>query len=316
MGGNLAHGTVKGDSIACPFHDWRWGGNGKCTAIPYARRVPPLAKTRAWITLEKNGQLFVWHDPQGNPPPAEVTIPDIEGFGSDEWSDWSWNTLTIEGSHCREIVDNVVDMAHFFYVHYSFPKYFKNIFEGHVASQYMESVGREDVISGTNYGDPNAVLRSDASYFGPSYMIDWIKSEANGQIIETVLINCHYPISNNAFVLQYGAMVKKLPGMDDEATAAMAAQFTEGVEMGFLQDVEIWKNKAPIDKPAALGGGRPGLPVAALVQPVLHRCRERHGRHDEALRIRDRHYPRSGELEAEVAENVAARDAQALETTS
>ncbi len=45
----------------------------------------------------------------------------------------------------------------------------------------MESVGREDVISGTNYGDPNAVLRSDASYFGPSYMIDWIKSEANGR---------------------------------------------------------------------------------------------------------------------------------------
>ncbi|GAA3170098.1 hypothetical protein GCM10020255_058300 [Rhodococcus baikonurensis] len=67
MGGNLAHGTVKGDSIACPFHDWRWGGNGKCTAIPYARRVPPLAKTRAWTTLEKNGQLFVWHDPQEIP---------------------------------------------------------------------------------------------------------------------------------------------------------------------------------------------------------------------------------------------------------
>ncbi len=44
-------------------------------------------------------------------------------------------------------------------------------------------------------------------------------------------------------------MVKKLPGMDDESTAAMAAQFTEGVEMGFLQDVEIWKNKAPIDNP-------------------------------------------------------------------
>src|SRR6478736_2309656 len=66
MGGNLAQGTVKGDSIACPFHDWRWGGNGKCTGIPYARRVPPLAKTRSWPTLERNGQLFVWHDPQGS----------------------------------------------------------------------------------------------------------------------------------------------------------------------------------------------------------------------------------------------------------
>ncbi|NMM90615.1 3-ketosteroid-9-alpha-hydroxylase [Rhodococcus sp. SRB_17] len=250
MGGNLAQGTVKGDSIACPFHDWRWGGNGKCTDIPYARRVPPLAKTRAWTTLEKNGQLFVWNDPQGNPPPAEVTIPDIEGFGDGEWSDWSWNTLSIEGSHCREIVDNVVDMAHFFYVHFSFPRYFKNIFEGHIASQYMESVGREDVQDmGTSYADPNAVLRSDASYFGPSYMIDWIKQEVDGGVVETVLINCHYPISNNAFVLQYGAMVKKMPGMSDEEAADMAAQFTDGIEGGFLQDVEIWKNKAPIDNP-------------------------------------------------------------------
>jgi len=316
MGGNLAHGTVKGDSIACPFHDWRWGGNGKCTAIPYARRVPPLAKTRAWTTLEKNGQLFVWHDPQGNPPPAEVTIPDIEGFGSDEWSDWSWNTLTIEGSHCREIVDNVVDMAHFFYVHYSFPKYFKNIFEGHVASQYMESVGREDIISGTNYGDPNAVLRSDASYFGPSYMIDWIKSEANGQIIETVLINCHYPISNNAFVLQYGAMVKKLPGMDDESTAAMAAQFTEGVEMGFLQDVEIWKNKAPIDNPLLSEEDGPVYQLRRWynqfytdVENVTEDMTKRFEFEIDTTRAVE-------SWKREVAENVAARDAQALETTS
>src|SRR3546814_7956123 len=60
MGGDLSMGTVKGDDIACPFHDWRWGASGKCTAIPYARRVPPLARTRRWTTLERNGQLFIW----------------------------------------------------------------------------------------------------------------------------------------------------------------------------------------------------------------------------------------------------------------
>ena len=41
MGGDLTMGTVKGDAIACPFHDWRWGGDGRCARIPYARRVPP-----------------------------------------------------------------------------------------------------------------------------------------------------------------------------------------------------------------------------------------------------------------------------------
>ncbi len=249
MGGNLAHGTVKGDSIACPFHDWRWGGNGKCTGIPYARRVPPLARTRAWTTIERNGQLYVWNDPQGNPPPADVTIPEIEGFGSSEWTDWTWNSLLVEGSHCREIVDNVVDMAHFYYVHFSFPRYFKNVFEGHVATQYMQSTPRHDISVGTSYDDPNSTLRSDASYFGPSYMIDKLWSEANGMMIETVLINCHYPVSADSFVLQWGAMVKKPEGLSDEVANGMAAQFAEGVELGFKQDVDIWLNKSRIDNP-------------------------------------------------------------------
>ena len=84
MGGDLSRGTIKGDTVACPFHDWRWGGDGRCAGIPYARRVPPRARTRSWPTLEQNGQLFVWHDPQGGPPPPELAIPRIEGAFSAE----------------------------------------------------------------------------------------------------------------------------------------------------------------------------------------------------------------------------------------
>ena len=50
MGGDLSQGTVKGDEVACPFHDWRWGGDGKCKLVPYAKRTPRLARTRAWTT--------------------------------------------------------------------------------------------------------------------------------------------------------------------------------------------------------------------------------------------------------------------------
>ena len=66
---------------------------------------------------------------------ARGEIPRIEG-ASDEWTDWHWYT-TVVNTNCREIIDNVVDMAHFFYVHGSMPTHFKNIFEGHVATQYM-----------------------------------------------------------------------------------------------------------------------------------------------------------------------------------
>ncbi|MEU9111461.1 Rieske 2Fe-2S domain-containing protein [Streptomyces sp. NPDC048483] len=248
MGGNLARGTIKGDAVACPFHDWRWSGNGRCAGIPYARRVPPRARTRAWLCLERNQQLYVWHDPEGNPPPPEVTIPEIAGVGSADWSDWSWNSLRVENSNCREIVDNVVDMAHFYYIHYSFPTYFKNIFDGHVATQYMESTPRGDIDLGTL--SSTGELRSDASYYGPSYMIDRLWTDVGGGVeMESVLINCHYPIDENSFLLMYGASVRKLPGMTDDQAAEAARLASEGLKVGFEQDVEIWQHKTRIDNP-------------------------------------------------------------------
>ncbi|MGW0517384.1 Rieske 2Fe-2S domain-containing protein [Crossiella sp. NPDC003009] len=248
MGGDLSQGTVKGASIACPFHDWRWSGTGRCVEIPYAKRVPLRARTRAWLTLEENKQLFVWHDPQGKPPPEHVVIPHIEGAFSSEWSNWTWDSVRIDGSNCREIMDNVVDMAHFFYVHFAFPTYFKNVFEGHIASQYLTTRGRPDVAAVSNYtGDVE--VKSEASYYGPSYMINHLANDYKGTVIETVLINCHYPVSANSFVLQWGAIVKKLPGLTDEHADKIAGKFARGIGVGFLQDVEIWKNKARIDNP-------------------------------------------------------------------
>ncbi len=252
MGGDLSKGTVKGNEIACPFHDWRWGGDGRCKQIPYARRVPLRARTATWPTMVQDGMLFVWNDPEGNKPPEDVTIPSIAGYSDPEWTDWVWYTTTIQGANCREIVDNVVDMAHFFYVHYSFPTYFKNVFEGHVATQFMEGVGREDIARPTasTEGPKSLGTHSVASYYGPSFMIDDLTYRyEDGNDVPSVLINCHYPVDENTFVLQYGVIVKKLPGLDDEQATAMAQTMGDFIRIGFEQDVEIWRTKARIDNP-------------------------------------------------------------------
>ncbi|MEN3307628.1 MAG: 3-ketosteroid 9alpha-monooxygenase subunit [Micromonosporaceae bacterium] len=250
MGGDLTTGTVKGDAVACPFHDWRWGGDGRCAEVPYAHRVPPRARTRSWLTLEENRQLFVWHDPQGRPPPPEVGIPRIPGAFSEEWSDWSWSSLRIDGSNCREVVDNVVDMAHFFYIHFAFPTYFKNVLEGHIASQYLETRARPDVTNGANYASgAETTLRSEASYFGPSYMIDNLWHTYSGFTVESVLINCHYPVTADSFVLQWGVIVKRLPGLTRAQADKFAGKMARSIGLGFEQDVEIWKHKSRIDNP-------------------------------------------------------------------
>jgi 3-ketosteroid 9alpha-monooxygenase subunit A len=247
MGGDLSQGTIKGDELACPFHDWRWSGGGKCAAIPYAKRVPPRARTRSWTTRERNQQLFVWHDPQGHAPPPELEIPEVAGSASADWSDWTWDSVLVEGSNCREIIDNIVDMAHFFYVHFAFPVYFKNVFEGHVATQFLHSRGRED--KGLAAPGQDAVLRSEASYFGPSYMINDLENDYSGFTVHTTLINCHYPVTNDSFVLQWGLRVKAITGMSPEHAAKLARRFAKQYGVGFLQDVEIWRNKTPIDNP-------------------------------------------------------------------
>jgi 3-ketosteroid 9alpha-monooxygenase subunit A len=193
----------------------------------------------------------VWHDPQGRPPAPEVTIPEIESFGAPGWTSWTWDTLLVEGANCREIIDNVVDMAHFFYIHFAFPTYFKNVFEGHIASQYLRTRSRPDVGGGSNYaaGGVETNLRSEASYFGPAYMINYLWHDYHGMTMESVLINCHYPVTPTSFLLQWGVIVKKPEGLADEHADKVAAKFAKFVGLGFQQDVDIWTHKTRIDNP-------------------------------------------------------------------
>lgn len=248
MGGDLTQGEVKGDEIACPFHDWRWGGDGKCKAIPYARRVPLRARTQRYESVVRNGQLLIWHDPEGSPADHDALPPVLDGVGTDRYTEWTWRVIEVDNAHCREIIDNVVDMAHFFYVHFAFPTNFRNVFEGDKATQFMESTGRPDM-KDQGYGDENLVLKSEATYFGPSYMVNWLDTDYNGFFTKVILINCHVPTGPNSFNLQYGLCVEKPEGVDEQTAQYIGQRYSDTFAEGFLQDVAIWQNKAPVQNP-------------------------------------------------------------------
>jgi 3-ketosteroid 9alpha-monooxygenase subunit A len=67
MGASLACGEVDENSIRCPFHAWRWAGNGQCDQIPYAKKIPTKAVTRSWEVSEDDGLVYVWFDKDQNP---------------------------------------------------------------------------------------------------------------------------------------------------------------------------------------------------------------------------------------------------------
>lgn len=267
LGGDLSDGRIVGDTVACPFHDWRWAGDGNCVAVPYARRIPQGARTRSWTTREVNKHLLVWYDAEGNPP--DIEVPRIEGAYSDDWSpDWAWCEAIVE-NHPRELIDNLADMAHFFYVHGERkggqPGYFKCVFDGHTATQYLES-GSEDVAPTyprdvPYLGDPEKIdgyLRSESTWNGPAYSVDylWWRFPEVG-VLFSVLFLSILPITPGKFRLGMGVLTRKRPDLSEAENAARHQNNFEMLRGATFQDVRIWQKKARIDNPLLSDGDGP-----------------------------------------------------------
>lgn len=248
MGADLSEGCVQGNALRCPFHDWRWRADGVCDDIPYAKRIPPRAKIKSWPVLEENRLLFVWNDPEGNPPIEEQRIPRVDACFDGEWAEWAVAELKIE-TNCRELIDNIADMAHFDSVHGTRLNHFSNVFEKHLATQYMR--GSSARLSG------DSELTTVATYYGPAYQITEMTGALDGIAIDSILLNCHVPIDQNSFTLRYGVLVKKVPGLSAEQNQAMAKAYVEQARAAFYEDVAIWHSKTRVDNPLLCDGDGP-----------------------------------------------------------
>ncbi|MGE0773918.1 MAG: Rieske 2Fe-2S domain-containing protein [Sphingomonadaceae bacterium] len=251
MGASLGQGEIIGNNVSCPFHGWQWGSDGRCAKIPFSPRIPPRAKIKSWPVMEASGQLFVYHDPENNPPPPEIAIPSIEPYDRGECTPWNWETLVIP-TNCRELIDNVSDNTHFYYVHGWLPRRFKNIFNGHIASQIALYETRKDRALGAEgeaENEDSFSMDSDGTYYGPAYMINRQAAMYKGQQIDCWLINAHYPITPNSFLLHCGVTARKVPGLPEEVATAVANEYAVAFRNSFFQDVHIWQHKTRIDNP-------------------------------------------------------------------
>lgn len=248
MGADLSEGCVEGNSIRCPFHDWRWGADGVCDDIPYAKRIPPKAVIGAYPTCEENHLLFVWYDPEGNPPIEEQAIPRIDDLFSGDWTIWQMDKMTIQ-TNSRELVDNMADVAHFGPIHGAPVKTFKNIVHKHTYQQVL--TGGSELLA------EEGELTSTATYYGPAYMNTYMTGQIDGQLVESRLLVTHVPIDTESFDLRFGVSVRKMPGLSDEQNNEIAQQYTEQNRTAFFQDVHIWHTKTRVDNPVLCDGDGP-----------------------------------------------------------
>ena len=69
-------GRIEGESIACPFHAWKFNENGECTDVPYAKNMPPkvagMQCLYAFPTRETNQVIWAWYHPERAEPLWDV----------------------------------------------------------------------------------------------------------------------------------------------------------------------------------------------------------------------------------------------------
>jgi 3-ketosteroid 9alpha-monooxygenase subunit A len=241
LGAHLGFGgTVVGTAIQCPFHAWRFGTEGKCIEIPYAKKIPPGARVRTWTVHEANGVIMVWHDPAGGAPDFE--IPAIAEFGSDDWLPWSTHIYHV-ATHPREIVDNLADKAHFPFVHQTKIEDFRFDVDGHTATQWVK---------GTSYQGDKVIDRfaSTTTYHGPGYLIMRMIG-----VLENYMLLAHTPIDEDHLDLRLAIMLRVVK--DRSTTEGYMKMYLDNVKAGFEDDLKIWEHKVYRDLPALCEGDGP-----------------------------------------------------------
>jgi nitrite reductase/ring-hydroxylating ferredoxin subunit len=236
LGGHLGHGGhVEGCDLMCPFHGWKFDAEGDNSEIPYADRVNRQAHIRRYPVIERNGLVMAWYHPFDEPPSWE--IPEIPEFNqAAEFSPMVGRSFDIPAAW-QEIAENQVDSTHFRYVH--------NTDEVPVVEVYETDGPLAQMRSKQRLPTPRGVVdgRVDVDSYGPGFGVIRFSG-----IVDTVLMGCSTPVTNDECQLRFSFTVRKLA--DAATTSSVGDAFVEEVSRQVVEDIPIWKYKGHVTKPA------------------------------------------------------------------
>jgi 3-ketosteroid 9alpha-monooxygenase subunit A len=233
-------GTVVGSRLRCPFHAWEFDGEGRCVHIPYARRIPPLARVPAWRVVEKNGLVLVHFHKEGAEP--EFEIPDVPEWESDAWTDY-WRKDFVVKSCAQELAENTVDPAHFRFVH--------GTAELPTAEAWSEGPClRVRMSYPIRMGDQIQHGDIDITTWGFGFGITRFTG-----IVDTTVVVTGTPIDDQTVHNRLSFMVKKLPS--EEATQGLGRAFVDEISRQFSEDMPIWEHKVHWERPLLCDGDGP-----------------------------------------------------------
>lgn len=245
MGAHLGvGGTVIGNDLQCPFHHWRYNGEGAVTAIPYTPMIPPVLRrscTNSWPIAESNDIVYVWYHPEKAAPLWELaSVPELE---SGEWTRIGRREWTI-AIHTQEITENGSDFAHFASVHGT-----KSPPE---PEWKISEYGRESMVR-TKMETPRGLVDGSIGVRNTGPGQSFIRF---GGISELLTLNLPTPIDQEHTHVRQEFYV---PVSLSEGGKRSAAAVMKNVIFQLEQDIPIWENKKYQPRPLLVRGDGPIL---------------------------------------------------------
>ncbi len=227
-------GRVCGEGIVCPFHGWRFDGEGQLAEVPRLDRRPPRVSARAWHVCERNRRVLVWFHAGGEGPEYEVTTYRSDG---DEWTPWRVNTYRVRVG-LQDLTENIIDRSHFLAVHDMVPPEndrFTVTFDGPtmVVDQYVKV---------TAVSDAGFEVHAITTTCGPGI----VAVEVREGTLDMLTYITQTPVDEEMTEITIHFSMKALDGIDTEAVAEMNDRVTN---LQFTQDIPIWEHKIYRDRP-------------------------------------------------------------------
>jgi len=180
-GGSLSKGWVKEDCVVCPYHGWRYDGDGKCQLVPSfeeSAKIAARAKVDSYPVQEKYVIVFGFLGdlPEEERPP----LYEIEEYEDEKWRKHEIIILEIDCFYERSM-ENGVDFVHNEFVHpiQASPKPIPGTIEypetpwGSGVTSKMIEMGTKPIGDEATASDPKE-LNAGTWHHGPNTLITWI----------------------------------------------------------------------------------------------------------------------------------------------
>jgi nitrite reductase/ring-hydroxylating ferredoxin subunit len=246
LGAHLGYGgRVAGCELVCPFHWWRFDGEGRNTSIPYLATRNASARIATYPTVERNGFVLFWYHPTGVAPLWE--IPRLEEYGDSGWTSYHHAGWLVRAPW-QELAENGPDFVHLRTVHGAVrvPELEAYDLDGYCAR--LRARVTFDTPRGPSLG------RIDTDSWGAGFGV----ARFSG-IIDALFVAVNTPIDFEVTEVSFNYMVKNLGDSPEslERTRRVGEALIRDLEKQEAEDIVIFDHKIHVANPKLSGVDAP-----------------------------------------------------------